>query len=114
MEAIMSKNLRDEINRLKGEIKLLKAAIAENPSGRYWRALGARQLDLGKVVDKLARIELARPIRPNTLRTNHPARAMGLTAAELAWLEGKAPAPSFEGREKELNTIRREYWGAAA
>jgi hypothetical protein len=103
----------NEVERVKGEIQHLREAIDANPdAGRYVRALQARVRDYGKLIRRLAEIELARPLPRKELRGPY-VEAMRLTIDEREWLEGRADCPHFKGRESDLAALRAEHWSAA-
>lgn len=106
-------SIKDDIERVRGEIAHLREVIAQNPdAGRYVRALQARVRDYGNLIRQLAEIELARPLPRKPVSTLYLA-ALKPTDAELAWLGGEADCPYFEGREEKLAAIRAEHWADA-
>jgi hypothetical protein len=101
--------LTDEINRLSAEIEYLKATIITSSAGRFIRALQARERDYGKLVNKRAMIELARPLPRRRLADELVVRT-AMTADQRAWLEGRAPAPMYLDKPAELAAMRELYW----
>ncbi|RQU89682.1 hypothetical protein DF133_15575 [Burkholderia cenocepacia] len=109
------RGLRAEVDRLRADIEALEHEIATAPRPGLRAALAARRETYGVRLRRLAEIMLAAPMprRELTPLLRRQLDAMGATERDREWMSGRAPCPTFDGRDGELTAIRVEWYGGA-
>ncbi|QVN18850.1 hypothetical protein [Burkholderia pyrrocinia] len=115
MEVGGVRGLRAEVDRLRTDIEALGREIATAPRPGLRAALAARRETYGRRLRRLAEIMLAAPMprRELTPLLRRQLDAMGATERDREWMSGRAPCPTFDGRDGELTAIRAEWYGGA-
>ncbi|MBU9163581.1 hypothetical protein [Burkholderia multivorans] len=109
------RGLRAEVDRLRADIEALEHEITTAPRAGLHAALAARRETYGRRLRRLAEIMLAAPMprRELTPLLRRQLDTMGATERDREWMSGRAPCPTFDGRDVELTVIRAEWYGGA-